>query len=378
MRMKKLMILAVAAIALVACSKTFDTHHHGNEGKAIGFSSWNQTLTKTATGRTIGGTAFANGDYFFVYGYTSGAQTPFDGTKVSTTDGSAWTYSPIRFWDHTNAYYDFYAISPSESEFASVGDLVSAHDVTAGTYTTTSLSLDGNNNDVLVADKKHVLEAAYGQSAVQLNFRHAAALFDLKVRKGSSLGNDGVLKVTSVSLENINKVGYFAVSGYNAEDHSTAPYKANITWTSTSTGTYTGANGVKNTVDTDIISSTTAVTTDGTQYLINNLVVMPQTFTASAQRLKITYTITTGSGVTEQTNTFTDKTYDLVLFDDTDYPTDDDSSTNGNQYNAGNHVTGWVDGVHYTYIITIDAEAISFTATMQAWGTDNGYYTLIN
>ena len=368
-------LVAAVALATVSCSKTYDTNKNAGEGMPINIGSWTNALTRAATGRTIGGTAFANGDYFFVYGYTSGTQTPFDGTKVSTTNGTTWTYSPIRFWDRNNDYYDFYAVSPSETDFANAVDLIDSHDVTDGTFETVSLTLAGNNNDILVADQKHVLKANYGQE-VQLNFRHAAALFDLKVRKGSSIGDNGVLKVTAISLENIDSEGSFEVSGYNASNHATAPYKAIIDWTATDQASYTGANGVKHTVDTDIISASTAVTTAGDQYLINNLVVMPQTFAADAQQLKISYTITTDAGGTnEQTNTFTNKTYDLVLFDKVDYPTDSDSD---GDYNDDDPVTGWVDGVHYTYIITIDAEAIVFTAQMEPWGTDNGYYYILN
>jgi hypothetical protein len=365
-------IVAAIVLATVSCSRTYDLNG-GNEGQAIGFGTWADNLTKAATGRTIGGSSFAAGDYFFVYGYTSGAQTPFNGDKVSTTDATTWTYSPLRFWDRNNDYYDFYAVSPSEDSFAAAADLVNSFTLTSGAFTTNSLTLAGNDNDILVADKKRVLKANYGQ-VVELNFRHAAALFDLKVRKGSGIGDNGVLKVTSVALENISNTGTFTVSSYDASTN-----KAAIAWAGSATGSYTGANGVKNTAGTDIISATTAVTTTGDQFLINNLVVMPQDFAANAQRLKISYTITTGAGTAaEQTNTFTDKTYDLILFDKTDYPTDDNTSEDGDQYNDGTKVSGWVDGVHYTYIITIDAEAIVFTATMATWGTDNGYYYILN
>jgi len=374
--MKRYIFLVVAvALATVSCSKTYDTNKNAGEGTAITLGSWTNTLTRAATGRTIGGNAFASGDYFFVYGYTSGAQTPFDGTKVSTANGTAWTYSPIRFWDRNNDYYDFYAVSPSEDTYADVDDIVDSHEVTDGTFETVSLTLSGKDNDILVADQKHVLKAAYGQD-VQLNFRHAAALFDLKVRKGNGIGNNGVLKVTAVSLESIDSEGSFEVTGYNASDHATAPYKANIEWTATDQASYGPGDGV-NAVTT--ISAETPITTDGDQFLINNLVVMPQDFVAAKQQLKISYTITTDAGGSnEQTNTFTDKTYDLILFDKTDYPTDDDTNTAGNQYNDGTKVSGWAAGVHYIYTITIDAEAINFTAEMEPWATDNGYYYILN
>lgn len=365
MRMKKLIVLAAVAIATVACSRTFDTAPAKDQ--AVGFGSWTNTLTRA---RTIGGTAFDSGDFFFVYGYTSGAQTPFDGTKVSY-DGTDWTYSPLRFWDRNNDNYHFYAISPSESTAAAT-DLVASHDVTDGTMTTVSLTLSGKNNDILVADSVQVIKAHYGE-VVNLNFRHAGALLDVKVRKGAALGDNGVLKITAVTLENINKTGTLAVTGYNAPDHATAPKKAILSWTSSATGSYVPADGVN---EVTTISAATPITTTGDQFLFNNLVVMPQTFAASQQRVKISYTITTGTGADEQTNTFTDKTYDLVLFDKTDY--DSSLGTDPDAQNTNPRVTGWLDGVHYTYVLTIDAEAIVFSASMESWATDDGYYYLIN
>lgn len=367
--MKRYIFLVVAvALATVSCSKTYDTNRNANEGAAIKIGSWASGLTRA---RGAAGSAFDGGDKFFVYAHTPTTATQFDGTVVSTEDGTTWTYSPVRYWNRDNAYYDFYAISPSEDVAANA--IVASHTLATGEFGSQSLTFEGNNNDILIADKKHVPLDNYGQD-VQLNFRHAVALFDLKVRKGTSMGS-GVLKITAVSLESIDSEGTFAVSGYNASDHATAPNKAIITWTETDQASYGPGDGVN---EVTTISDETPITTTGDQFLINNLVVMPQDFEASKQQLKISYTITTGTGGDEQINTFTDKTYDLILFDNTDYPNDDDTDTAGNQYNDGTKVAGWVDGVHYTYIITIDAEAINFTATMQPWGTDNGYYYILN
>ena len=348
-------LVAAVALATVSCSKTYDTNKNAGEGMPITLRSWTNNLTRA---RAVGSSAFTNGDKFYVYSYTSGAQTPFDGTEVSF-DGSDWTYSPLRFWDRNNDWYSFYGISIDNG--ADLGDILASHAVNAGTFASKSLTWAGNNNDILVADSVKVLKSHFGEQ-VALNFRHISALFDLKVRKGAGIGNDGVLKVTAVSLENIGKIGTFSVTGYGEPADS-----AVVSWGALTTGTYTGANGVKNTVNTDIIATTTEVTTTGDQYLMNNLVLIPQTFAADAQRLKISYTITTGTGVNEQTNTFTDKTYDLILFDKVDDTDNDDAN-----------VTGWKAGVHYTYIITINAEAIDFTATMQPWEVDGGYYYILN
>ena len=59
MRMKKLMILAVAAIALAACSRTFE--HHAVEPTQIGFKTWGENLTKAT--RTQGSNEFVVGEF---------------------------------------------------------------------------------------------------------------------------------------------------------------------------------------------------------------------------------------------------------------------------------------------------------------------------
>lgn len=356
-------LVAAVALAAVSCSRTYDINHH-SDGAEIKLSSWAGGLTKA---RGAGGSAFANGDKFFVYAYTPTTATQFDGTVVSTDNGTTWTYSPVRYWNRDNDYYDFYAISPSEDVEASA--IVNSHTLSTGVFESQSLTLLGANNDILVADKKHVLKANYGQE-VQLHFRHINALFDLKVRKGNGIGNDGTLAITAVSLENINNAGKFDVTGYSVSPADPVD-TAIVSWTPSGTGTYTNISGA-----TQVSTLPTNVTTDASsQYLINNLIVMPQTFVADAQRLKISYTITTGTEPNQVVNTFNNKTYDLVLFDKVDYPTDSDGD---GDYNDDTPVGGWVAGVHYTYIITIDAEAINFTASMEPWGTDNGYYYILN
>lgn len=396
--MKRYIFIAAALVlATVSCSKVYDVTPVTQP--AIGFGSWADVMTKS---RTVGDNTFAADDYFYVYGFNTITSSPtntniFDDVSVSTTDGTTWTYSPIRYWDGNTDSYTFYAVSPSEASIAA-GALLSAHDVQAGTFTSTDRTFNGHNEDILVADKKVVEKANYNKD-VLLNFRHAAAKFDLKVRKGPGLvASNATLKISKIELQNIQTKGHFIVTGYNASDHATAPYKANIArWTLADTpvpGTFTSTD--------DVSTSTVAISSDakftvtsaasgdtpyGSDYLIQDLIVMPQDFVASAttpsvvngQKLVISYEITTGADATAQTVSFTNKEYDLVLFDNTDIPTDDDSSTEGNQYNDGTKVTGWDPGVHYTYVITIDANAITFTAQIQSWGDAvGGYYYLVN
>ena len=114
--------------------------------------------------------------------------------------------------------------------------------------------------------------------------------------------------------------------------------------------------------------------------VINNLIVKPQTFVAptdranpadasnsTAQKLTISYTITT----TDANSGTSTNTYESTLWlSDFDIINDRDQEDT--------KVGSWDTGKHYTFYITIDAHAISFTASINNWASEAGYHYLIN
>ena len=397
MRMKKLMILAVAAIGLVACSKTFEVTPTAET--PIGFGSWTETLTKSITDPRVAGTnTFGVGDSFAVYGYkdksdNSDPNTVFDDVAVEMTAvgvPGTWTYTPPRYWDMNYDKYIFYAVSPS-----SAGTSATVNPQT-GAITSASIVFAGNNNDILVADKETVLNANFKQK-VQLDFNHVASLVDFKIAKAPNL-HDATVKITSFSLENIQTTGVLTVSAdYNATVYGgTAGPVA--TWSSTATGSYLPAAGVTPVYSNDgagdnAISVTHPLTivedtafpvpaepADGkSTIIINNLVVKPQTFTAptdrvdpanasnaNAQKLTISYTIeVTGGGSNEYTATLWLSDFDTI---------NDKSSVP----NADTKVGSWDTGKYYKFYITIDSNPIAFGASINNWvnGT-SGYHYIV-
>lgn len=357
MRMKKLMILAVAAIALAACSRTFDTHH-GTEA-AIGFNTWAEHLTKV---RDAGSSTFVDGDSFNVEGFKTISGTPttvFDDVTV-TYNGSTskWEYTNPRFWDSSASSYTFFAVSSPNTALA-----FSA----TGTIAATAVTFSGKNNDILLANSVEVLPANYKSDVpVPFVFEHLGALVDLKVKKTSAL-DDATVAITSIALEGVYDEATVAVTGYT----SNVPTVAWASLDNDDNSTYTNTSGVTSKTLPSNVSSAAA------DDLIASLIVIPQTLTSSQQILKISYTITDKAG---NINTFTEKTVDLNLFDNTDYPTDDDANTDGNQYNAGTTISSWAAGTHYIYTLTIDANVINFTGSITEWTTPatNGYYYLVN
>ena len=341
-------IVAAIVLATVSCSRTYDLGN-GNDGQAIGFGSWAENLTKA---RTQGSSTFVSGDDFAVYGFTTKTgdvkTTVFDDVVVSY-DGTDWTYSPARFWDPSTLQYTFYAVSP-----AAIGTAATVTPQT-GEVASASITFGGADNDILVADKKEVLKANYG-ATVDLQFNHIASLVDLKVKKHTDLGN-ATVAITSIGLSNIDNTGTFAVSDAYTSTHPVT------TWTATaSTGAYSNTSGVTS------VTLPSDVATDGSDFLINNLVAMPQTFRTSGaaiQLVTIEYTIEDEDG---NVSTYTPDPFQLALFDVVDDTDNEDTK-----------VGGWEVGKHYTFYITINSNKIVFTGAITDWTTaDPGYYYLLN
>ena len=114
--MKRYITIVAVAIAALSCSKTYDVNPTSQKG--IGFGTWAENLSRA---RTQGSSTFASGDDFAVYGSKtvtspSSTTTVFDDVTVSY-NGTAWSYSPARFWDPSTDSYTFYAVSPGNTEF---------------------------------------------------------------------------------------------------------------------------------------------------------------------------------------------------------------------------------------------------------------------
>jgi len=347
-------IVAAVAIATISCSRTYDVTPVSES--QIGFGSWTEHLTK----RAQGGNTFVSGDDFAVYGSKvngSTTNTVFDDVVV-TYDGSAWDYVtasvPARFWDPSATSYTFYAISP-----ASVGTAATVAPQTGVVTTSASITFAGNDSDVLVANEKLVVKtgspAAYPTTDVEIKFNHIASLVDFKVKKHADLGNSTVA-VSAFSISNIDNTGTFAVSDYA----DAAPYGPVVAWTATARDSYDNGDGL-----TPVTLPIANVGTTG-DFLINNLIVMPQSFRTDSniQTVNIEYTITD-----EASNVSTyDTSFNLKLFDNVD-----------DKDNADTIITSWEPGKHYTFYITINANKINFTGAITPWTVaDAGYNYLIN
>ena len=367
--MKKILILAAVVAMSAACSQTYEVTPVAKDGGQIAFGSWSDGLTRADDPHLT--TAWVNGDTFAIYGSKKRASgdptvvSVFTGQAV-TYDGSAWDYDDHRFWDVNYTSYEFYAVSPST--FGTDPTVNSS----TGVISSGAITFAGNDNDILVADKKVVnrgdTPASYFNTfgTVPLTFNHIASCVDVKIKKTATI--TATVAVTDVSLTNIDNAGSFAVDADYDNTHWGGTAGPKVTWTPSGRGTYDDGDGVGSvTLPDDVtevasIAPGTATTGDD---LISGLIVMPQTMRndSNIQTLNITYTITpTGGDVTTYTVAIPLHTFD------TDYDTTNDTP----------FVTAWEMGKHYTYYVTIDAHAIMFSASINDWTAVSGYYYLMN
>lgn len=356
MRMKKFLILSAAVLGAVACSNTYEVKTAPE--KAIGFGTWTETLTKAPK------TGFVADDEFDVFGYkwmTGGTPAPatvFDGVDVKY-DGTNWAYSPARYWDPSFDNYTFFAAYPK--------DQLATAPAQTGLFVSNELAFNGTDENLLIAQKTNVAKANYGKT-VTLKFKHCGSLVDFKIKKHPDL-KMSKLDVTAFSLANIKTKGTFTVDSYDGSNNPVGKTVdvAGLGWEPDATPTVNDATAAPYKIASTVsIAANTGTDTGTAADLISNLVVMPQAL--SAQAFTIAYTITDENGFT---NTYTPAAVPISEFDKTDVGTDTVNSAT---------IPNWMPGVHYIYYITINANSIQFSASIEPWTTTEvaGHYYLLN
>jgi hypothetical protein len=363
--MKKAVLLAAAALSLVACGKTYLDEPVAQN--SIGFNTWNDVMTKAAK------TVFAADDEFDVFGFKwnsepSATATVFDDVDVKY-DGTSWSYSPLRFWDSNYANYTFFAAYPKDQL------QLTTSPAQTGLFVSKELAYNGEDEVLLVAQKKDVVRDDYGKD-VQLKFKHVGSLVDIKVKKHSDIAAAKV-EVTSIALSGIQTKGKFTVASYDATSKNPVGKEvssvAGLGWELAATPvlndntaeTYKKANAAT-------LNASAGAGIDNAAVLFSNLVLMPQTLgtTDGSPMITISYKITTGESGSEDVITFENKP---IFFGEFDKSEEGESE----KANKDPRISAWMPGVHYTYYITINANAITFTASIDSWNEETGHYYLV-
>ena len=269
----------------------------------------------------IGGAAGAWGD--------GSAWTPnFMYNQEVEYDGSAYTYSPIKYWpnnpENTVTFWAYYPyddarIDRFRQSNSSTTYSNEAHNIPDIQYTT------NGHTDFLVSDpvcdqSKHAIN-----SPVSFTFRHAMSLVDFTVRKQDP-GNQFEITLTSIVIKDI---------------YSSGVYNQQLGWIA--------RLGDKGNLSAYTGSLATSVTPSSP---IGSVIPLPQTLRFSSAKLYVTYTQKLAGDLG-----------DAPVFE--------------NQVEIGEITHIWEKNRHYTYNITINpGNPILFTADVVVWDAEEtGYYT---
>ena len=199
---KRILTVAVAALALSACSKN-ETVEVAKTAE-IGFAgSGINNITRADV-------TVANFAQFYVYGsYTTEGTPIFDGVEVNK-GGSEWTYSPLQYWTEGETY-NFSAYAPKaegiEASWTYGGGLVL--DVNSD---------NENQNDLVYAVQNDVQCTDVTQMApVSLKFNHLLSKINFVLTKGTSVEGQKV-EVSNFSLSGEMITGATWTAGTKADD----------------------------------------------------------------------------------------------------------------------------------------------------------------
>ena len=195
--MKKVFLMAVAAVAMLASCSNDETTGKAVKGNAIQFDGFVNKSVKGAA-NDINNTNFTS---FQVWGLMSkGEQTghPFIGTTV-TKSGSDWTYTTPVYWE--NGYnYSFVAIAP-----AGFGTFNAP--TTVGQYGSIDFENGEGTTDLIYdIDDYYVTTAVSteGQCPGPINFTFNHLLSRVKFEFKNAMDDGSTINVTDVTITNAN------------------------------------------------------------------------------------------------------------------------------------------------------------------------------
>lgn len=214
---KRILTVAVAALALSACSKNETVEVA--DSNLIGFNAFvgNATRAGLPVDQQFGSSR--NISQFFVFGNTA-TETVFDEVRVYNQNNQ-WVYDELKQWQNGQTY-KFVAYSVTDKN-----GLPAERGTASFNYADHVLSIDNyesNDNyqrDLVVAASTEDLKSANVQ--VPFIFKHALAM--IKFTLGSSLGDKNPITITDFKVEGMHTTGDVTVTvGATGEE-------ATIAWT---------------------------------------------------------------------------------------------------------------------------------------------------
>ena len=327
MKKQMMMLLAIAAMAGCSKSEVVDTPN-GDGNTPIKLKTFVGKSVKATDTKTDNLTAFQMTAYTTSAAFPGTASTdeptPFIASQIVSRTGESSPYS----WPYTGPQYWPQGKKVSFFAYAPTTGVTYAAPAAAGwpgfTYT---VAAEASQADLVVAQRTSQ-DATSNNGSVALNFNHALSqiLFSAKCANA-----DFTAVVKTIELSGIQNAGTYTFATSATEGTAIE-------------GSWSGVKGAEGyaylTNGTAAIAKTTSDPIAGTN---GALMLMPQTLTGA--KLKVVYTVTIGSGDSEQSFDVTKENVEL---------------------------TGtWAPGMKYTYDLTLvsDATAITIVPGVNTWTT---------
>ena len=327
MKKQMMMLLAIAAMAGCSKSEVVDTPN-GDGNTPIKLKTFVGKSVKATETKTDNLTAFQMTAYTTSAAFPGTASTdeptPFIASQIVSRTGESSPYS----WPYTGPQYWPQGKKVSFFAYAPTTGVTYAAPAAAGwpgfTYT---VAAEASQADLVVAQRTSQ-DATSNNGSVALNFNHALSqiLFSAKCANA-----DFTAEVKTIELSGIQNAGTYTFATSATEGTAIE-------------GSWSGVKGAEGyaylTNGTAAIAKTTSDPIAGTN---GALMLMPQTLTGA--KLKVVYTVTIGSGDSEQSFDVTKENVEL---------------------------TGtWAPGMKYTYDLTLvsDATAITIVPGVNTWTT---------
>lgn len=290
---KKLLILAVAGLALASCSndevvKDLST----SDANAISFRSLVNGQTRAADITT------SNLSSFKVTAFPTGTTTsPYMDDVTFTKDGSTFVSGTPYYWPASNL--DFYAYSPTDGASATLATTGASGDQITKTaynsFTVIPSSTIGSQADLVYANSNNQGKQTNGgvAGAAVINFRHAGSKIVIKVKNTAANMKFDVSAFKIVHVDGSATFTYSTVNDENTNGQNTGEAVSGTTlstsdWTNNSdaaektitysTGNFTAANIIPASQTTAMFlnHSSNAPSTENADEDIN-MILIPQT-----------------------------------------------------------------------------------------------------
>ena len=441
---KSYIIIAVAATIFAACAgnDSFRDVNKQQDNAAISFATFtskqtraensgetelNDLETYNTTFRLWGNKYINKGekdandnikyDVTPIFGYDEAATNKFPGEKVeykatavSSLIGN-WDYEPIRFWDKTASFYDFYAASPftpqsttangKEDKVWSFDDAtkkISLADFTVSGINRVTTATNGvaaldvqtsvdkaavmsfEEEDLMIStDITRFTDYTYSTTAyangVNLQFNHILSRLNIAIRKKSPDLDNFTVKLNSVKIYNMHKSGSFNEASANSESTPALAEGTIARWTP-GTDKFTPGTMVYNPAEALVISSTSAASGASYQYVYEGLVIpqnvgFAKTVLVNDENKPATHFVIDGSNATAESAPYIVINYEIGTGADDNYKKVDGYEYYFNLADVFGATTDagidFCEGWQNTLKITLAPVAIKFDAEVYQW-----------